>query len=163
MLKGSSLWLPQSVPRRRPLSHTSASAYSSVRHRVPYRWPIPGRETDKIDGIVKRLPELTEVLILRLRHTNAIDSTGLQAIEELADAAHQANRHLLLCGARSRPARLMHQAKFERHAGSRNICDHIEDALLRAEELHGPVSAANFDQPLTSNLQENNVRSSASH
>jgi len=104
--------------------------------------------TDKIDGIMKRLPELPQILILRLRHMTAIDSTGLQAIEELADAAHQANRHLLLCGARPQPARLMHQAEFERHVGTNNICNHIEDALARAAELHGPVSTAVFNHTL---------------
>jgi SulP family sulfate permease len=66
----------------------------------------------------------------------AIDATGLQALEELADAAHKANRQVLLCGARPQPARLMHQAEFERHVGPKNICSHIEQALVRAAELH---------------------------
>jgi SulP family sulfate permease len=92
--------------------------------------------TDKIENILQRLPTLPQILILRLRNMTAIDATGLQALEELADAAHQADRHLLLCGARSQPARLMHQAEFERHVGARNICNHIEDALARAAELH---------------------------
>jgi SulP family sulfate permease len=92
--------------------------------------------TDKIAEIVRRLPELPEIVILRLRNMTAIDSTGLQAIEELADAAHAANRHLILCGARPQPARLMHQVEFERRVGRHNICTHIEAALTRAVKLH---------------------------
>jgi SulP family sulfate permease len=94
--------------------------------------------TDKVSGIIERLPELPEIVILRLRNMTAIDSTGLQALEELADAAHRANRHLVLCGARPQPASLMQQAEFERHVGRNNICRHIEDALARAEELRQP-------------------------
>jgi SulP family sulfate permease len=92
--------------------------------------------TDKLESIARRLPVLPQILILRLRNMTAIDSTGLQALEELADAAHQANRHLLLCGAPPQPSQLMHKAEFERHVGKNNICSHIEDALARAAELH---------------------------
>jgi SulP family sulfate permease len=92
--------------------------------------------TDKLESIARRLPELPQILILRLRNMTAIDSTGLQALEELADAAHQTNHHLLLCGAPPQPSQLMHKAEFERHVGKHNICFHIEDALARAAELH---------------------------
>jgi SulP family sulfate permease len=77
----------------------------------------------------------------------AIDSTGLQALEELADAAHRTGRHLLLCGARPQPSQLMHQAEFERHVGKNNICSHIEDALARAAELHNPILESDFIDP----------------
>jgi sulfate permease, SulP family len=95
--------------------------------------------TDKMDQIVRRLPQLPEILILRLRNMTAIDATGLQALEELADAAHNAKRHLVLCGARPQPAQLMQQAEFERHVGRKNICNHIQDALVRASELHAAM------------------------
>jgi SulP family sulfate permease len=52
--------------------------------------------TDKVEGVIERLSGLPEILILRLRNMTAIDSTGLQALEELADAAHRTGRHLLL-------------------------------------------------------------------
>jgi SulP family sulfate permease len=92
--------------------------------------------TDKLDPIIQRLTELPDILILRLRNMTAIDATGLQALEELADTAHRANRHLLLCGAQPQPAQLMRQADFERHVGAKNICSHIEEALSRAVQLH---------------------------
>ncbi len=92
--------------------------------------------TDKIDRIRERISSLPEIIVLRLRDMTAIDSTGLQALEELADHAQETGRHLLLCGARPQPSRLMHQAEFERHVGQNNICRNIGVALDRAAQLH---------------------------
>jgi SulP family sulfate permease len=64
----------------------------------------------------------------------AIDATGLQALEDLADVLHSADRTLILCGAREQPARLMRQADFERHVGRDNICANVKEALERAEQ-----------------------------
>lgn len=91
--------------------------------------------TDKIDEIVSRVSELPSIVILRLRNMTAIDATGLQALENLADVIHDSGRGLILCGAREQPARLMHQAEFEQHVGSGNICASIADALERAGTL----------------------------
>jgi sulfate permease, SulP family len=92
--------------------------------------------TDKIEEIVHRLPQLPFILILRLRNMTAIDATGLQALENLADAVHDSGRGFILCGAREQPARLMRQAEFEQHVGPGNICPSIADALERAKKLH---------------------------
>src|ERR1700676_3506024 len=91
--------------------------------------------TDKIEKIINRLSELPPIVILRLRNMTAIDATGLQALETLADAVHQSGRGFLLCGAREQPARLMRQAEFEHHVEPGNICPSIADALDRAKEL----------------------------
>jgi SulP family sulfate permease len=52
----------------------------------------------------------------------AIDATGLRALEDLATASTRTDRTLILCGARSQPARLMAQAEFDEHIGHGNIC-----------------------------------------
>src|SRR5579872_2546401 len=92
--------------------------------------------TDKIATIIERLPDLPPILILRLRNMTAIDATGLQALEDLADLVHGSGRGFILCGAREQPARLMHQAEFEQHVGEGNICPSIADALERAKVLY---------------------------
>lgn len=96
--------------------------------------------TDKIDEITERLAELPPVVILRLRNMTAIDSTGLQALEKVADTIHSSGRGLILCGAREQPARLMKQAEFEQHVGAENICANIAEALERAKALCPMVS-----------------------
>src|ERR1700676_3559041 len=95
--------------------------------------------TDKIEEIIKRIPELPPILVLRLRNMTAIDATGLQAIENLADAVRESGRGLILCGAREQPARLMHQSEFEDHVGAGNISPSISVALERAKVLYQEI------------------------
>ena len=95
--------------------------------------------TDKIDEVIQRIPELPPILVLRLRNMTAIDATGLQALETLADAVHESGRGLILCGAREQPARLMHQAEFEEHVGVGNISPSISVALERAKALNQEI------------------------
>ena len=92
--------------------------------------------TDKLDMVSDRLDALPPIVVMRLRNMTAIDATGLQAIENLAEKLHGSGRTLLLCGAREQPARLMHQAGFEAHVGRENIVEHVQAALDRARVLH---------------------------
>ena len=92
--------------------------------------------TDKFAELLDALDSLPPIVILRLRNMTAIDATGLGAIRDLADQLHESGRSLLLCGAREQPAKLMHQAEFERHVGAENIVPNIEDALERATEVY---------------------------
>jgi SulP family sulfate permease len=92
--------------------------------------------TDKLRLITSSIDRLPQIVILRLRNMTAIDGTGLHALEDLADRLHTSGRHLILCGAREQPARLMEQAEFHQHVGEANICPHVQAALERAEELH---------------------------
>ncbi len=91
--------------------------------------------TEKLDPIYEQLPALPSIVIVRLRNMTALDSTGIQALERLADAVYRSGRSLILCGAREQPARLMHQAEFEQHVGAENICAHISAAIVRAREI----------------------------
>jgi sulfate permease, SulP family len=92
--------------------------------------------TDKIDEIVARLPELPPIVILRLRNMTAIDATGLQALEELADTVRSSGRGLILCGARPQPAELMKRSEFAQHVGAENICRNVAEAVDRAKILY---------------------------
>jgi SulP family sulfate permease len=92
--------------------------------------------TDKFAEIFDQLDKLPPIVILRLRNMTAIDATGLGAIQDLADQLHKSGRALLLCGAREQPSQLMKQSDFERHVGTENICDSINDALQRAAEVY---------------------------
>jgi sulfate permease, SulP family len=92
--------------------------------------------TEKLRTITEDLDALPEIVVLRLRNMTALDATGLRAFEELAATLHRSGRHLLVCGARDQPAKLMARADFHRHLGDANICPHVGDALRRAEEIH---------------------------
>jgi SulP family sulfate permease len=114
------------------LQHKEIPEYVSI-FRI--HGPFLFGATDKIEVITQRLPELAPIVILRLRNMTAIDATGLQALESLADVVHESGRAFLLCGAREQPAELMHQAEFEQHVGMGNICGNIAEALHRAKML----------------------------
>jgi SulP family sulfate permease len=91
--------------------------------------------TDKLSKILDHLQTLPPIVILRLRHVPAMDASGLQALEDLADRLKESGRTLILCGAREQPANLMRRAEFHEHVGDANICANIRDALNRADEL----------------------------
>jgi sulfate permease, SulP family len=118
-------------------------AYATV-YRI--HGPFLFGATDKFAEILDELPALPPIVILRLRNMTAIDATGLGAIRDLADTLQASGRSLLLCGAREQPAKLMHQAEFERHVGTENICPSIADALERAAELYSKHNASAHEE-----------------
>lgn len=92
--------------------------------------------TDKIAAVTENLHKLPPVVILRLRNMTALDATGLFAIEEVARQLHATKRTLILCGAREQPSQLIHQAEFAEVIGEENICENVQEALRRAEEVY---------------------------
>jgi len=95
--------------------------------------------TDKISALTENLHKLPPVVILRLRNMTALDATGLFALEEIANQLHATKRTLILCGAREQPSQLIHQAEFEQVIGAENICQNVQEALRRAEEVYERV------------------------
>jgi SulP family sulfate permease len=91
--------------------------------------------TDKLERISDHLSALPPIIIVRLRHVPAMDASGLQALEDLADQVRLSGRTLLLCGARQQPAHLMKRAEFHAHVGDANILPNVRGALDRAREL----------------------------
>ena len=92
--------------------------------------------TDKIAAVAENIHKLPPVVILRLRNMTALDATGLFAIEEVARQLHATRRTLILCGAREQPSQLIHQAEFAEVIGEENICENVQEALRRAEEVY---------------------------
>src|SRR5205809_647250 len=97
--------------------------------------------TDKISAIPEKMHELQPVVIMRLRNMTAIDATGIFALEVVAKHLHASKRTLILCGAREQPARLIHQAEFEDVVGAENICENVQEAFRRAEEVFERLEA----------------------
>jgi len=97
--------------------------------------------TDKISVVTEDLHKLPPVVILRLRNMNALDATGLFALEEVAKKLHETKRTLILCGAREQPAKLIREAEFEQLIGPENICENVQEALQRAEEVYERLGA----------------------
>src|SRR5579863_2741500 len=96
---------------------------------------------DKLSVVTENMHKLPPVVILRLRNMTALDATGLFAIEEVAKQLQATRRTLILCGAREQPAQLIHDAEFAEVIGKENICDNVQHALRRAEEVYEGLEA----------------------
>ena len=97
--------------------------------------------TDKISVVTENMHKLPPVVILRLRNMTALDATGLFAIEEVARALQATGRTLILCGAREQPAKLLHEAEFEEVIGKNNICENVQEAVERAQDVFEKLEA----------------------
>ncbi|HEY5213158.1 MAG TPA: SulP family inorganic anion transporter [Acidobacteriaceae bacterium] len=103
--------------------------------------PLLFGATEKVAVVTEKIHELPPVVILRLRNMTALDATGLFALEEVAKELHATGRTLILCGAREQPAQLIHQAEFEDIIGRENICENVQAALRRAEDVFEKLEA----------------------
>lgn len=97
--------------------------------------PFMFGSTDKLDVIYRQIESLPSVVILRLRNMNALDATGLKALEELALKLSLSDRHLVLCGLRNQPLDLATRSDLQHHIGVENIVPHVQAALDRAKVL----------------------------
>jgi len=91
--------------------------------------------TEKLSVVTEKLHELPPIVILRLRNMTALDATGLFALEEVARQLRATDRALILCGTREQPAKLICHSELEQMIGRDNICENVQQALLRAEEI----------------------------
>jgi SulP family sulfate permease len=101
--------------------------------------------TDKLVDATADLSAFAPIVILRLRNMNAIDATGLHALEQFSDRLKKSGRTLVLCGARNQPAAFLDQAEFVEHVGRQNIVAHGEAALERAREIRARFSGLGED------------------
>ena len=95
--------------------------------------------TEKLAVVTEKIHELPPIVILRLRNMTALDATGLFALEEVARQLAATGRTLILCGTREQPAKLIDHSELEEMIGSDNICENVEAALRRAEEVFESV------------------------
>jgi len=98
--------------------------------------------TDKISVVTESIHKLPPVVVLRLRNMTALDATGLFALEEVAQTLHASGRALILCGAREQPLELIEQSELPGLIGPENICDNVQKAIQRAEEIFEKLTPA---------------------
>jgi len=91
--------------------------------------------TDKVTDLVELKDELPPVVIVRLRHMTAIDTTGIQALEDFASSLQDSGHQVIFCGMRPQPEEMMRRAGLARLVGEANICPNAAEALDRAAEL----------------------------
>ena len=98
--------------------------------------------TEKLATVTEKIHQLPPIVIIRLRNMTALDATGMFALEEVARALKASGRVLLLCGAREQPSRLISGSELEHIVGEENICENVEKALARAEDVFEEIEAS---------------------
>ena len=88
------------------------------------------------DKILKiSLKDTDRCIILRMRSVNAIDATAMHSLEQLMEKCEKKNIKLILSHVNGQPMRIMEKAGFVEKIGKEYFCEHIDDALVKAEEL----------------------------
>jgi SulP family sulfate permease len=90
---------------------------------------------DKFKEAVNRIGKKPKVRIIRMRNVQAIDSTGLNALETLHKDCRKQNIQLILSGVHAQPQIAIEQANLTDVFGELNICANIDEALQRAKDV----------------------------
>lgn len=86
--------------------------------------------------------ENIDVLCIRMRNVPAIDAAGVEALMGIVRRCEKNDVKVIFSHVNEQPMHAMEKAGFIEHVGKENFCDHIDTALLRAEEIENAVSAA---------------------
>ena len=90
---------------------------------------------NKFDELSQRIGEDQKVRILRMRKVSFIDSTGIHNLEQLYLRSQRCGMTLVLSGVNERVFQTLDKAGLVQLIGRKNIRDHINGALARAEEI----------------------------
>src|SRR5947208_305840 len=98
---------------------------------------------------VGRIAGKPKVLIVRLRHVPAIDSTGLHALRELVERSRREGMLVILSDVHAQPVVALERSGLYDELTEDNIHGNIDDALNRAREYLGlaPVQRPGFATP----------------
>ncbi len=75
------------------------------------------------------------VLILRMRSVPAIDATGIHSFESIVKLCKKKGKTLILSHVNEQPMKTLVKSGMLSEVGKENICENIDAALKRAEEL----------------------------
>ena len=89
--------------------------------------------TDRITDI--SVKSFTKYLIIRMRGVPSLDSTGMNALEDLYDYCHESGVSLIFSHANDQPMKTMQRAGFVALIGEDHFRANIDDAIAYAQQL----------------------------
>jgi len=75
-------------------------------------------------------------IILRMKSVPAMDVTALNSLKKLQAKCKKNHIQLVLSHVQEQPYSVMEKAGFTEEIGGDNLCNHIDDALVRAENIN---------------------------
>lgn len=88
---------------------------------------------DAIEHIVVK--DFTTCLVLRMRSVPAIDSTAMNALQDLICVCESKGITVVFSHVNEQPMKVMQKSGFVELVGEENFCPNISEALKRAEEI----------------------------
>jgi SulP family sulfate permease len=85
----------------------------------------------KIESLPEQLPAGTRALVLDMQRLVSMDTTGLDALEQLWRTLQRRPVALVLAHVNTQPLSLMRRGGFEARIGAENIVDNVGEALAR--------------------------------
>lgn len=95
--------------------------------------PIFFGASNKIANVIKSSDK--KVIIIRMRSVPAIDATGIHSFESIIKTCRQKNITLIMSHVNNQPMKVLKKSGMYKDIGKENICDNIDKALARAEEI----------------------------
>ena len=95
----------------------------------------------KVEGVGEALPAGTHTVVLEMHRLVLMDSTGLDAVQQLHRTLKRAGVRLLLCELNEQPMTLIRRAEFDAVLGEGNLLPDLAAALARASAPDSTASA----------------------
>ena len=101
----------------------------------------------KLEGVADTLPPGTRAVVLEMHRLVSLDTSGLDALEQLHRALTRQEVRLLLCDVNVQPLGLMRRSGFEVLLGEDNLWPDLALALAAAEAQPADPTLAGADNP----------------
>ena len=90
---------------------------------------------NRFEDIMARYGKKPKVRIIRMRKVPFIDSTGMHNLENMCRMSQKEGITVVLSGVNPKVEDVLKRNDFKELLGEQNICNHIDLALARANEL----------------------------
>jgi SulP family sulfate permease len=90
---------------------------------------------ERFKDAMRSVEKRPKVLILRMRHVQTIDASGLHTLEELLESTRRRGIALIISAARPNVRDLMERTGFVEALGVENLCEDIYCAMERAQQF----------------------------
>jgi SulP family sulfate permease len=117
LFKVESLHLPDTLPHIQAMRLFGALFFGAV---------------SKVEEVGQKLRPETRVLILEMHRLISLDSTGLDALEQLHRSLQRKGVRLILCDLNEQPRGLIRRSGFAGRLGEHNLTDQLREAVVAA-------------------------------
>ncbi len=90
---------------------------------------------NKFDEIMRRVGSSSKIRVVRMRKVSFIDSTGIHNLDIFIRSSHKEGRIVILSGVNEEVRKALENAGTCDLIGNENVCDRIDKALMRAQEV----------------------------